>query len=276
MKPRRPRRAQLRTRVLAGVLAVTLVALAAFDVTAVTALRGYLLSQTDGQLQTVLRMYRAQSVAIDVQAQPHGQIVARVSPAQPPQAWVTARGQVPASPRVVRPITRGHSGPPRAEARIAIVGPRLLAPGVLGQYFVVSVSRRGAPTAYVRGGPDLKPPIPAHLFALAASHRPETVTSLNGQAQLRVLASPVPGGSLLAATSLAGVNKTVGRLELIVIAGSAPPACSSPSASPGSCAAACARSRRWPPRPTGSRPATSPTGSARTTRPPRWAASARR
>ena len=49
--PARPlRRAQLRTRVLAGVLAVTLAALVAFDVAAVTALRGYLLSRADAQL----------------------------------------------------------------------------------------------------------------------------------------------------------------------------------------------------------------------------------
>ena len=54
MMPKRPGRAQLRTRVLAGVLAVTLIALVAFDIAAVTALRGYLLSQTDSQLQTVL------------------------------------------------------------------------------------------------------------------------------------------------------------------------------------------------------------------------------
>lgn len=49
-----PRRAQLRTRVLAGVLLITLVAFAAFDIAAVAALRGYLLSQTDSQLRTVL------------------------------------------------------------------------------------------------------------------------------------------------------------------------------------------------------------------------------
>ena len=53
-----PRRAKLRTRVLLGVLAVTLVALVAFDVAAVTALRGYLIGQTDQQLQEVLSLYR--------------------------------------------------------------------------------------------------------------------------------------------------------------------------------------------------------------------------
>jgi two-component system, OmpR family, sensor kinase len=43
-------RAGLRTEVLVGVLAVTLIALAGFDVAAVTALRGYLLTETDSQL----------------------------------------------------------------------------------------------------------------------------------------------------------------------------------------------------------------------------------
>ena len=49
------RRIQLRTRVLAGVVLVTMVALGAFDVAAVTALRGYLIGQTDTSLRTVLR-----------------------------------------------------------------------------------------------------------------------------------------------------------------------------------------------------------------------------
>jgi two-component system OmpR family sensor kinase len=44
--------------VLVGVLAVTLVALMAFDVAAVSALRGYLLHQTDVQLSEVLSLYR--------------------------------------------------------------------------------------------------------------------------------------------------------------------------------------------------------------------------
>jgi two-component system, OmpR family, sensor kinase len=43
-------RARLRTWVLLGVLAVTLIALAGFDVAAVTVLRGYLLTETDSQI----------------------------------------------------------------------------------------------------------------------------------------------------------------------------------------------------------------------------------
>ena len=58
MTIRRPRRPQLRTRVLAGVLLVTMLVLAAFDAAAVAALHRYLVGQTDSRLQTVLSMYR--------------------------------------------------------------------------------------------------------------------------------------------------------------------------------------------------------------------------
>jgi len=51
---RRLLRVQLRLKVLAGVVVVTLVALAAFDVGAVTTMRRYLLAQTDGNLQVAL------------------------------------------------------------------------------------------------------------------------------------------------------------------------------------------------------------------------------
>jgi two-component system, OmpR family, sensor kinase len=62
MRLRRPRRARLRTRVLIGVLAVTLVALVAFDVAAVTALRGYLLSRLPPDLGTLARTRQAVTV----------------------------------------------------------------------------------------------------------------------------------------------------------------------------------------------------------------------
>ena len=59
----RLRRARLRTRVLAGVLAVTLIALVGFDIAAVTALRGYLVGRTDSQLREVLSVYQHAKVA---------------------------------------------------------------------------------------------------------------------------------------------------------------------------------------------------------------------
>ena len=61
---RRPRRALLRTRVLVGVVLVTLAALAAFDVAAVTALRTYLIGQSDSQLSEVLGLYRLVNIQL--------------------------------------------------------------------------------------------------------------------------------------------------------------------------------------------------------------------
>jgi two-component system, OmpR family, sensor kinase len=48
-------RARLRTRVLVGVLAVTLIALAGFDIAAVTSLRGYLLNAAESQIPHSIR-----------------------------------------------------------------------------------------------------------------------------------------------------------------------------------------------------------------------------
>jgi len=48
-----------------------------------------------------------------------------------------------------------------------------------------------------------------------------TVASVRGHVQLRLSAATVAGGTLVASTSMADVNKTVGRLELILAIGSA-------------------------------------------------------
>ena len=185
MRLRAPRRAKLRTRVLLGVLAVTLLALVAFDIAAVTALHGYLIGQTDQQLQEVLGLYRVSPVA---------------APAlhQPPHI------------SVVRPRqTRMISGP---VARL---------PGPLGQFEVVTVSG-SRPVMSIRGGRLLAPQIPANLADLARSQHAVTVPSRHGSGQLRLMAVSFPGlGLVYATTSLANVNKTVGHLELILIIGSA-------------------------------------------------------
>jgi two-component system, OmpR family, sensor kinase len=193
MRPRRPRRAQLRTRVLASVVSITLIALAAFDIAAVTALRGYLLSQTDARLQSVLRLYQPLSVSIPIRTHQGPR------PSRHPQQF---RAQYKVIPD-----------------RLVIVGPHLVLPQILGQYFVVLVSPRQR-RAFVGGNPELRPRLPADQLALAVGHGARTVTSLNGKAQLRVLAMHADGGTLVVATSLGNVSRTVDRLELIVIAGS--------------------------------------------------------
>ena len=187
--PRLPRRAKLRTRVLLGVLGVTLVALVAFDVAAVSALRGYLLSQTDQQLRQVLSLYRVLPVHDEVRR-------------LPPNASL---------PREVR-------GKPRKE----IIGPRAILPGALGQFDVVTVNR-SRPLLSIMGGPQLLPRMPLpNLAKLARTQTAVTLTGQDGATQIRLMAVSFPGyGLVYATTSLSGLQRTVGQLELILIIGSA-------------------------------------------------------
>jgi two-component system, OmpR family, sensor kinase len=208
MRLGRPRRALLRTRVLAGVLLVTLATLAAFDVAGVTALRTYLTGQTDSQLQNLIGLYRlanlmSQNTQLD-------------SPAfrRPAQSKVSGP-HVPAKP---------HSSHVPASARLQAP---FLQP--FSVELVTGKSVRGvSPTLTIRGigvgGAGLAPWLGSqkHLDAMAASGQPWTTTSTRGNEPLRVLARPGPGNSLIVAdTSLGGVNRTVGQLELILVIGSA-------------------------------------------------------
>jgi two-component system, OmpR family, sensor kinase len=191
MRLRRPRRAKLRTRVLVGVLAVTLVALVAFDVAAVTALRGYLLGQTDQRLREVLSLYRVLPAT------------ERVPPG------IHSRPLVP--PREV-------SGKPRKE----IIGPRAILPGVLGQFEVVTVNH-SRPVLSIMGGARLLPRVSVpYLQSLARSHAAVTLTGQDGTTQVRLMAVSFPGyGLVYATTGLTALERTVGQLELILIIGSA-------------------------------------------------------
>ncbi len=174
MKPRVPRRAQLRTRVLASVVSITLIALAAFDIAAVTALRGYLLGQADSQLQ------------------------AAVTPIEGPRL-----------PLLLREV----EGPPRAH--------------LVGEYYIAFVPGHGHAVILEYAGfapqlpADLITPQPGFIQTPATTpRRAQTVTSIHGHVQLRLLAVPADRGTLVVGTNIGQVNKTVERLELIVIAGS--------------------------------------------------------
>jgi len=205
----RPRRALLRTRVMVGVLLATLVALAAFDVAGVTALRTYLLGQTDSQLRQVVSLYR---------------MVSQIRLASPP-----VRGPS-RNERLQRPANAGTtfgSRPPNAKVPTA----RVIQAPFFQPYDVVTVSGKtikgASPTislgqGLIIGNADLKVgQLPGNLSALAASGQPWTADAANGT-QLRLLAAPDPGtGYMVAVTSLAGVDKTVGQIELILVLGSA-------------------------------------------------------
>jgi len=186
MRPRLPRRAKLRTRVLLGVLGVTLVALVAFDVAAVTALRGYLIHQTDVQLSQVLSLYRV----------------------LPTHDLHAGQG-------------RSRPGRSRPASRQVISGPRGTLPRPLGRFDVASLSGH-EPVLSIRGGGLLPRLSRSQLSALARTRQAETAPSQGGDGPVRVLAETFPGyGTLYATTSLDNVTQTVGQLELILIIGSA-------------------------------------------------------
>jgi two-component system OmpR family sensor kinase len=200
------RRAQLRTRVLAGVLAITVLALVAFDFAAVGALRRYLLGHTDAQLQSVLGLYRPTTKTL-----PPGTnwYIDRQS--------VGAGGQRRPLPNARKPAeVRPLPGFPRAQQVIA--GPRLRVPApILAQFGVGFVGGQG-PREFVSGNPGLVPRVPPGqlLRELAASHGPKTLISADGNATLRLGAIHESGGFLYATTSLGDVNSTVDHLELIL------------------------------------------------------------
>jgi two-component system OmpR family sensor kinase len=205
MRPRWPRRAQLRTRVLIGVLLVTLIALGAFDVAAVTAARTYLIGQTDAQLDKVLGLYGR--VAVVEQPPPGSRPSPVATPAQQP---------FPSSGSA-RP--NGVSFPPRV-VQGAILQPFsvLLVTGKRVRGVSPAIAIRGI----VIGGANLLPRLPENLSSLAASGHAATVPSRRGNESLRIMAAPDPGrGITVAVTSLKGVDTTVGRLELILGIGAA-------------------------------------------------------
>jgi two-component system OmpR family sensor kinase len=203
---RRPRRALLRTRVLVGVLLVTLAVLAAFDIAGVTALRTYLTGQTDTQLQSVLRLYRFISVT-GLAARPSG-------------ANFNSR------PRQRRTNAGQHFTTPNTK----VPPPAVIQAPFLQPYSVIMVSgnavKGASPTislgeGVVIGNAGLKVSgLPGNLTALADSGQAWTASSTRGE-PLRLMAWPDPGkGVLVAMTSLNGVDKTVGQLELILVIGS--------------------------------------------------------
>ena len=174
-------RAQLRVRVLAGVVIIALAALAAVDLAAVTVLRGYLLGQTDETLQTV--------------------------------ATVT-------QPRLPALLGNHSSGPVHF-----VQGPgqeSIPAHSILGDFNITYVPSGGSwVTLEVRPGVGgVKAVYPPNVQALPSGPAPQLVTVQQGAEQLRVAKRQVAGGTLLVSTDLSQVERTIGRIQLIVTLGS--------------------------------------------------------
>jgi two-component system, OmpR family, sensor kinase len=213
----RIRHPQLRTRVLAGVVAVTLAALAGFGFAAITALHSYLLTQTDGNLQAILGEY--------ARVIPNGTLPLTQGPAPLntalglPTHIVTPRGEpnYTAGPPGWLSAAYGKQEP-------AAVGPRpslglLALPTVVDQYNIELRYGGKAVLPVVAGNPDLVPRLPASLASVAAHHGTVTVMSGNGRTQLRLTAESAHGYTMVVTTSLQTLDSTLGRLKVIVAAG---------------------------------------------------------
>jgi len=181
-------RAQLRLKVMAGVVVVTLVALVAFDVGAVTTMRRYLLTQTDGNLHGALTLALprlAATLAFTNQA-------ARAARHAVP-------GQVALPPHVKPPALPGAFDMTFLPFR--------------GKQVTLQVAANGSAVGYTW----FLSPTAAKV---AVKPGPHTLIGPNGRNQIRVQSLRVTGGSLVAGTSLDQVTKTIDKVEVIVTTGS--------------------------------------------------------
>src|ERR1700757_1868687 len=185
---RRLLRAQLRLKVMAGVVIVTLLALAAFDVGAVTTMRRYLLTQTDSNLHGALTLALPRLAAA----------LAFTNQAARPNRHAVP-GQV--------------ALPPHFKA--------LSLPGAFdmtflpfrGQQVTLQVAANGSAGGYRW----ILSPTAAKV---AVKPGPHTLAGPNGQNQIRVQSLRVTGGSLVAGTNLDQVTRTIDKVEVIVTTGS--------------------------------------------------------
>jgi two-component system, OmpR family, sensor kinase len=185
---RRLLRAQLRLKVMAGVVVVTLLALVAFDIGAVTTMRRYLLTQTDSNLQGALTLTLprlAATLAFTNQA-------ARASNyAVPGQVARPAHFKTPSLPGAFDMTFLPFHGQ-QVTLQVAANSP---AGGV----------------AWILSSAAAK---------VAARPGPHTLIGPNGRNQIRVQSLRAAGGSLVAGTNLDQVAKTIDKVEVIVTTGS--------------------------------------------------------
>jgi two-component system, OmpR family, sensor kinase len=187
--PGRLRHVPLRLKVMAGVVVVTLLALAAFDVGVVTTMRRYLLTQTDNNLQWALTV------------------------SMPRLSSLLSEGFSPPTlrrPGIQRPRPPGFRPPT----------PRVAA--VPGDFEIAFVPSRGpvellemGPTATAARGFVRMPPGTARLLAQPGPH-----TVLVAGTLFRARSVNVPGGALVVGTSLGQVTTTTDQVELSVTLGS--------------------------------------------------------
>src|SRR5580658_4513944 len=188
-------RGKLRTKVVAGVVAITLAVLAVFDFAAITALKKYLVGQTDVTLQSALTVTKPRL----------NQLLPAFSKARAVRAGVVQWSSFP----VVGAYTIQW-----VPAKGAVVdlqgGPGLTPPAIakLNYYAANQVAIASAS---------------GKSWTVSNGKGQSVVAAIPAPAQFRMVSMAVPGqaGTLVAGTNLSDVNDTVRQLELIVGAGSA-------------------------------------------------------
>jgi two-component system OmpR family sensor kinase len=188
---RRLLRAQLRVKVMAGVVLVTLVALAAFDLGAVTIMKRDLLGQTDVNLSSALH------------------------------------ASLPAAQEALSAVPAGASPPADRERQGEVIGgkpPMQVSSMVPVGTFSITLVEPGGRQVLIQGGPADKGAklLLARVSAdLATKPGAKTVTtgSIFG-GLLRGESLRVAGGTLVATTPLRQVDQTIDYIGLVVAAGS--------------------------------------------------------
>ena len=100
-----PDRTSLRTKLITGLLALVIVAVAAISVSSVWVLRSYLTSQDDSQLRAVYSLINSQGLSPLTPGQPyqlHGILVAGPGAWSPAQRVWAGRAACPAMAAIVR------------------------------------------------------------------------------------------------------------------------------------------------------------------------------
>ncbi|HWC81558.1 MAG TPA: histidine kinase dimerization/phospho-acceptor domain-containing protein, partial [Pseudonocardiaceae bacterium] len=196
---RRLVRSRLRVRALLAVLAVTLVVLVVFDFAAVTALRSYLMNQTDSSLRNA-----AAEVVPELDGLPAGAQTPTLAPGghdlimnKPLSDVVNEMGTWVATHQFIE-----------------------------GLYSVLFIPKNGIPLAVEDGPRPLPdylytgPNVPMRLSGLNANGQPQDNVAYYGD-PLRSVAVRTRNGTLVISTSLDGVISTVHRMWLIMLFGSA-------------------------------------------------------
>ena len=171
-------------------MSVTLAALAAFDVAAVTQMHRYLISRADAQLRNILNLLEPLS--------------------QPLKANVSSAG-------AKRPLI-GTAVSPMAEA--AAGTGRVPSPDP-GDYHVWFMAGYGQ-TGYVGGNPALGLPSISYqdFISLQSSKTGWTGETLDTRIPIRMMVGKVGDGSLVVTVDLRSVGRSMTQLERILIAGS--------------------------------------------------------